>query len=90
MEDFQKKVEETLHAEFDNSASHKQDIRRIAEQASNLRTNLDNSGKYDLELTIELINKHLSKRSEGTPKWAWNNWVGSLEFVEAVPEGYQI
>ena len=90
MDDFRKRLTEALTDLFPQIATNEKQIKQIVEKASQLRTHLNQSQTYDLNLTVDLTEKHLAKRAMRDPKWAWNNWVGSLEFVEAVPSGYQI
>lgn len=90
MDDFQQRVETALLDIFESTPAKKQEIKKVAGQASKLRTTLESRENYDLELTVDLIVDKLEERSSGGPKWAWNTWVGSLEFVNEVPEGYQI
>lgn len=90
MDDFQQRVETALLDIFEITPAKKQEIKKVAEQAGKLRTALKSRENYDLELTVDLIVDKLEERSVGGPKWAWNNWVGSLEYLNVVPEGYQI
>ena len=90
MADFQQRAEAALLGLFHPTPTNKRCIDDIAKRADELRTTLERGAEYDLELTVDLIVKHLEKRSNGGPKWAWNNWIGSLEYIGAVPEGYQI
>lgn len=90
MDDFQQRVETALLNVFDHTPANEREIREVAEQASKLRTELENGERYDLELTVDLIADKLEERSGGGPTWAWNTWVGSLEFFNVVPGGHQI
>ena len=90
MADFQQRVEDRLLDMFGRTATNKQQIKEIATKAKKLRSALKHSGEYDLELTVELIADQLEPRSEGGPKWAWNNWIGTLVAFGGAPDGYKI
>lgn len=90
MPGFKQQAERALFKLFEDTDSSNRKIKRISEKADELHRTLANQPGYEFELTVEKIVKHLEKRKQRGPKWAWNSWIGTLEFIGAVPEGYQI
>lgn len=90
MDDFQAAVEDAVIEVFGETPASQEHAQDIAVQAAQLKSHLDEQPDADLELTVDRLKQKLSERGSKGPKWAWNNWVGSLEFVDVVPEGYQV
>lgn len=90
MDDFQAAVEDAVLDVFGETPTNQEHVQDIAVQARRLKTHLGEQPDADLELTVERIRQKLSERGSKGPKWAWNNWIGSLEFVSVVPDGYQV
>jgi hypothetical protein len=90
MKKFQQEVKNALDDLFDPTVQEQQQIEKIAEQATRLRSTLDEQDDASLDLTVDLISSKIEERVDNGPKYAWNNWIGTLESFNVTPEGYKI
>jgi len=90
MATFQKEVEAELVDLFDPTSDERREIGQIAEQADQLRSALERQEGETIDLSLDLIVEKMEERASKGPKWAWNNWVGTVKSFGLVPEGYQI